>query len=166
MTIWLGSFTFNKSNPPRKAHMPQEMIWYWTSWGSFPRQADITIQQRPPTPILASSSNLSCSEEVWEYLLLTLNWDGSYNPISSALTEVRKAGLKLSNAFPLYAWSIPTVQYEQKGTDSTNNIPWLRIWTQYSSKPVSACYWVKCRKKPGEYLGMENNYVLKKWDFS
>lgn len=102
MTIWLGSFTFNKSNPPRKAHMPQEMIWYWTSWGSFPRQADVTIQQRPPTPILASSSNLSCSEEVWEYLLLTLNWDGSYNPISSALTEVRKAGLKLSNAFPLY----------------------------------------------------------------
>lgn len=55
------------------------------------------------------------------------------------------------------AWSIPTVQYEQKGIDSTNNIPWLRIWTQSSSKPVSACYWVKCRKKPGEYLGMENN---------
>lgn len=24
---------------------------------------------------------------------------------------------------------------------------------------------LKCRKKPGECLGMENNYVLKKWDF-
>lgn len=67
-----------------------------------PRWAGITIQQRPPAPILASSSNLSCSEEAWEDLLLTLNWDGSYNTISSALTEVRKAGLKLSNAFPLY----------------------------------------------------------------
>ena len=44
-----GAIAFS-ANPPRRAHMPEEMIWNWTSWGSFPWQADVTIQQRPPAP--------------------------------------------------------------------------------------------------------------------
>ena len=74
-----GAIAFS-TNPTRRVHMPEEMIWNWTSWGSFPWQADVTVQQRPPAPILASSSNLSCSEEAWEYLLLTLNWDWQLQP--------------------------------------------------------------------------------------
>lgn len=45
MTMWLGRFAFNKSNPPEGTCIPQEITWNWTPWQPFPWKTDITIQQ-------------------------------------------------------------------------------------------------------------------------